>query len=265
MADERILKRCSDGRNGNLILSPTEGFWSNCPTIEVNPEVSAYELFDDFMYSDIGDVTSKWMKDAVNGTVANGSAASYRLGGVVVLSSNSTKNDYVNLKAWDSDNAGGPFKITSGSGKKLWFEAAVYLSSVADEVMYVGLMDGLTTKPFDDDTGDGIAVDGIYFRTLVASPTAVDFATTRNSTEAVVKAAIQTVAATTWYRFGFYFDGVSTVIAYVNGLQESGTAVTVTATTFPYDVGLTPYIGILTGAGADKKLAVDWIKCVQAR
>ncbi len=267
MADERIIKRCSEGRNGNLILSPTEGFWSNCPTVEVNPEVSAYEFFDDFMFSNIGDVTSKWMLDNTNGTVAAGSGATYGLGGMAIFNTGATDEDWVNLKGWDSDNAGGPFKITANSGKKLWFESKFYLTAVgAVEVVafYVGLMDGLTTEPMADATGAKNMVDGIYFRTLSDASTQLDFATTRNSTETEVKAAINTLVKDTFVRVGFYFDGANTVQAYINGVATS-TVVNVAATTFPYDVGLCPYVGIKTTEAVNKIAVVDYVKCIQMR
>lgn len=267
MADERILKKCSDGRDGDLILSPTEGFWSDCPCVSVDPNVGAYEVVDDFEYSAIGDVSSKWMLDQLNSAAALGSAASYGLGGVLVVATGATKNDYANLKAWDSDNAGGPFKITASSGKKLWFAARLYMTAAVftNEVLYIGLMDGATTKPFADDTGVAAMEDGLYFRTLVASPTELDFARTRNTIGAEIKGNIATVAKDRWITVGFKFDGAKTVIPYINGVAYPQYNTNVSVATFPYDVGLTPYFGILTGAGAAKTLVVDWIKCVQER
>ena len=267
MADERILARCAAGRNGELILSPNEGFWSNCPTVQVNPEVSAYELVDDFMVSSIGDVTGRWMKDVVGAatTIGLASSVTYGLGGVIVLDAGTTaKNNYANLKVTDADAALGAFKITANSGKKLWFAARFELSSVADECMCIGLLDGATTKPFADDTGARNMTGGLYFRTLTASPTALDFARTRGSTEGVIKAGIKTLVASTWVIAGFYFDGVTTVLPFINGVQASYPT-RVDVATFPYDIGLTPYIGILAGANASKKLIVDWIRVVQIR
>lgn len=270
MADERILKKCSDGRDGELILSPTEGFWSNCPTVEVDPSVSAYEFFDDFMTMSQGDVTSSWMVDALNGTMKLASAATYGLGGVAVFNCPGTKNDYVNAKVTDADAALGAFKITENSGKKLWFAIRFKLTAVTYNCLCVGLLDGATTKPFADDTGvnDGEVVDGVYFRTisgvLGAGGSSLDFATSRNSTELEIKAGLATLAANTWVIAGFYFNGGSTVIPFIDGVQKSYPAA-VDIATFPYDVGLTPYIGMLDSTNVNKSLIVDWIKVVQER
>ena len=267
MADERILAKCAAGRNGELILSPNEGFWSTCPTVQVDPEVSAYELFDDFMASSIGDVTGRWMKDVVGAatTVGLASSVTYGLGGFIVLDAGITaKNDYANLKVTDADAALGAFKITANSGKKLWFAVRFGLSSVADECMCIGLLDGTTTKPFANDTGARNMTGGLYFRTLAASPTALDFARTRGSTEAVIKAGIATLVDSIPIIAGFYFDGVKTVLPFINGVQANYPT-QVNVATFPYDIGLTPYIGILAGANASKKLIVDWVRVVQIR
>jgi hypothetical protein len=144
------------------------------------------------------------------------------------------------------------------------------LDIVTYDCICLGLLDGATTKPFADDTGvnDGEVVDGIYFRTisgvLGAGGSSLDFATSRNTTEAEIKAGIATLVASTWIIAGFYFDGVSTVVPFIDGVQKAN-PVTVTATTFPYDVGLTPYIGMLDSTNSAKNLVVDWVKVVQQR
>jgi len=274
MADERILAKCAEGRNGELVLSPAEGFWAKCPTLQVDPALSAYSLFDDFMELNRGPITNRWQMDSVGiASTANlGSSATYGLGGVVVLDAGiSAKNDYVNLKAVDVDAPLGAFKITAASGKKLWYAMKFKLTAVTYDCICFGLLDGTTTKPFADDTGaeSTVVVDGLYFRTLSgvlgAGGSVLDFARARNTAaEGVIKAGIATLVADTWITAGFFFDGVSAVIPYINGVQQPyPTAVNVA--TFPYDVGLTPYIGILASENASKKLVVDWVKVVQER
>lgn len=270
MADERILKKCSDGRNGELVLSPTEGFWAACPTLQVNPQVSAYEFFDDFMDMSQGAVTSKWDVDATNGTLKLAQAATYGLGGMGVFNCPGTANDYINAKVTDANAALGAFKITASSGKKLWYAIRFKLDVVTYDCICLGLLDGTTTKPFADNTGvnDGEVAGGVYFRTvsglLGVGGYSLDFATSRNSVEAEVKAGIKTLVASTWVIAGFFFDGVSSVLPFINGVQQAY-PVLVTAATFPYDIGLTPYIGMLDSVGAAKNLVVDWVKCVQER
>ncbi len=264
MADERILARCAAGRDGEYALSPAEGFWSDCPCVEVDPSVSAYEVFDDFVYSSVGDVTSKWMKDADTGTAALGSAATYGLGGIMVMDTTAAKNKYVGLKVMDADAKNGSFKITKSSGKKLWFAARVKLTSVADEVLYIGLIDGATTKCGADDSGAENLADGVYFRTLTATPTALDFAVANTVGGETAHAAVATIAASTWYTFGFKFDGANSVQAYVNGTALSN-PFQADATDFPTLVALTPHIYIQSGNGTRAYMYVDWVKVVQLR
>jgi len=269
MADERILAKCADGRVGNLILSPREGFWSDCPCVETDPSVSAYQFFDDFVDSSVGIVTSRWYKSALNGTVALTSAATLALGGVMLLNSGGGKNDYVCIRSVDADVASGAFKILKNSGKKLWFAAKVYLGSatLTDSVIYVGLGDGTTEQPGATGSGASQFTDGLYFRTLIASPTALDVGYDNAAGGAeTVQSAVKTVVKETWYTLGFKFDGVNSIQAYVDNVAV-GVPILADATDFPSLVGLTPYLHILNGnvAAVSKLMYIDWIKCVQIR
>lgn len=266
MADERILARCAAGRDGELVLSPSEGFWSDCPVVSVDPNVSAYEVFDDFTWSSVGDVTSKWMKDADTGTAVLGSAATYGLGGVMVMNTTAAKNKYVGLKVTDADAKNSAFKITAANGKKLWFACKFKVTDLTDDVIYIGLIDGTTTKCGADDTGAENLADGIYFRTLTATPTALDFAIANTAGgETVVKAGAKTLVADTWVIAAFKWDGVNTVIPYFDGVAYPAYNVVSSATDFPSAVSLAPRLYVHSGNGTDTSLVVDWIKCVQDR
>lgn len=267
MADERILARCAAGRNGNMVLSPAEGFWSDCPCVETDPSVSAYQFFDDFVDSSLGIVTSRWYKSADTGTVALTSAATLALGGVVLLDTTAAKDKWVCIRSVDADIASGAFKITKDSGKKLWFAARIYLSSVADDAIYIGLGDGTTEQPAATTTGAEQFTDGFYFRTLTASPTALDIGYCNAGGGAeTAQSAVKTIAATTWYTLGMKFNGVNSIQCYVDGVAV-GVPILADATDWPTAVGLTPYLHILNGATAatSRKLYVDWIKVVQQR
>jgi len=264
MADERILARCAAGRDGEFVLSPAEGFWSDCPCVEVDPSVSAYEIFDDFVYSSVGDVTSKWMKDADTGTATLGSAATYGLGGIMVMDTTAAKNKYVGLKVMDADAKNGGFKITKSSGKKLWFAAKVKLTSLADEILYVGLIDGATTKCAADDTGAENLADGVYFRTLTATPTKLDYCVANTAGGETATSDVATLVASTWTTIGFKFDGANTIQAWLNGVALHDVHMA-DETDFPTAVALTPYLYIHSGNGTRAYMYVDWVKCVQMR
>ena len=269
MADERILARCTAGRNGNLVLSPSgDGFWSDCPCVETDPSVSAYQIFDDFIDSSIGLVTSRWYKAVDTGSVALASAAALALGGIMKFDTTVAQDKWGCLRVVDADAAQGAFRIVANSGKKLWFAARIYSSSAAltGQIIYAGLGDGTTDQCGANGTGASAFTNGLYLRTLTASPTKLDFACINAAVAESAKSAIQTIATTTWYTIGFKFDGVGAVRAYVNGLAV-GNPILVSNTAFPTLVGLTPYLYLQKGdaAAASKTVYVDWVKCVQLR
>lgn len=266
MADERILAKCAAGRNGDLVLSPAEGFWSDCPCVSVDPSLSAFEVVDDFTFSSVGDVTSKWMKDADTGIAVLGSAATYGLGGVMVLSTTASKNKYVGLKVTDADAKNSAFRMSAANGKKLWFGCKFKVTDLTDDIIYIGLIDGATTKCATDNTGAEALADGVYFRVLTASPTKLDFAYNNTAgTEVVPKAAINTLIADTWVTAAFKWDGVGSVVPYINGVAYPQYSAKASNANFPTAVSLAPRLYVHSGNGTDTSLVVDWIKVVQAR
>ena len=269
MADERILSRCTAGRNGNLILSPSgDGFWSDCPCVETDPSISAYQIFDDFVESSVGIVTSKWFKNSDTGTAVLASAAALALGGIMKFDTTVAQDKWVVLRVVDADAAQGAFRIVANSGKKLWFAARIYSSSAAltGQIVYAGLGDGTTDQCGANGTGASAFTNGLYLRTLTASPTKLDFACINAAAPESAKSAIKTIATATWYTIGFKFDGIGAVQAYADGVAV-GNPILVSDTAFPTLVGLTPYLYLQKGdaAAASKTVYVDWIKVVQLR
>jgi hypothetical protein len=247
-----------------LELAPPTGMWANCPLVNyANGHTLAYEFFDDFMEFSVGDATSRWTLDATNGTAVLGSAETAStpgLGGYITMNAPGTDNDFANLKL-TSTNTGAPFRLAD-SGKAMWYECRFMVSSVTDVIYYIGLFNEAETEVGADNTGAENITDGIYWRTLSATPTEIDFAHNLNGTEAEVQGNSATLAAATAVTVGFYFDG-TTLTPYVNGTAK--TTVLAAATNFPVDQGLTPGFFVKDGAGASKSLYVDWVKCVQIR
>lgn len=246
---------------GFLKTADGDGLWSGAPDLN-HPEV-AYGISDDFVELGVGDATSRWTLDATNGTAVLGSAETVGLGGVVVLNApGGLDNDWVSLKLTTTDT-GAAFKITKDSGKKLWFGAKLSVEQIIETCCYVGLFAEGEAEVGADDTGARNMVDGVYFRMLLhAVSDAWDFATTKNSVEQEVAAAAQ-AADTDSHIFGLYFNGESTIYAYIDGSvvgqQEVDDA------EFPDDVGLTPLVFVKTGEAGSKDVHLDWIKCVQLR
>ena len=267
MADSRIIKHCAEGRDGDLILSPLTGMWSKSSVLTVDPSIAPVVFFDDFADFGVGATTGIWTLNNTNGTAVLGTADVNGLGGVVVLATGGVlAENYASIKVTTTDT-GAPFMIVSNSGKKLWFEVRLYMSAAADESFYVGLFTDDVAQPGINDFGTenlGVAQDGIYFRTVNGTPTELDWACTKNGTEAEVKGNLDTWAATTWTRLGFYFDGVTSVVPYVDGVV-SGSVMSTGLTDFPDDIGLTPLLYLKDGAGVAKEMWVDYIRVVQDR
>ena len=250
-----------------LEAGPETGFWADCPS-PLDPDPSrAIQFFDDFIATSIGDVTSTWTLDSTNGTAIIGEAETSNtpgIGGYVTLNVPGTAEDWASLKVSSADT-GASFKITKDSGKKLWFEVGgIFISSVADISIYIGLFGKADKEVGVDDTGAENYADGVCFRTLNGTPTEIDTAVGKNGTEGEVKSDGATLAANTEIKLGIYFDGVNTITFFVNGTALADT-VAADATNFPHDVGLTPLLYVKEGAGASKSLHVDWAKCVQLR
>jgi hypothetical protein len=270
MGDERIIKKCSGGRDGNLLFSPESGFWSNCPVPNVDPTDSAYEFFDNFETVCYDDVAAPWTIDTTNGTLTMAAAETAGLGGYATLYLAAATNNDLQMKVSTADTAAGPFKVTTyaaataTSGRKLWFEAKFWSPVITATTFYVGLIDGGCTQAGANATGARNMTSGIYFRTLQASSTAIDWCCSAASTETVVGTGIATLVASTAITLGFYFDGNKTVLPYVNGTLVNYPMSTA-LTNFPGTVGLTPVIYWQTGAIVAKTMYLDWVKCVQKR
>jgi len=265
------------GRNADQFLSPYSGFWAECPVPAIDLENSSFEVSDDFTSLSVGDATGKWTLDHTNGSVILTDCQLFdgtneRLGGIIKLGTDgSLDNDFATLKASSTDT-GAPFKITTDSGKRLWFATKIFVSSITDCSYYIGLCDQTVTEPGTDDDGDenfGAAQDGVYFRTKNATPTEIDWCSTKNGAETEIDDNIATLAASTWVTLGFLFNGVSEVRPFVNG-AATGAVVATGATNFPggsTDQGLTPFIYVKEGSvgGTATYIYCDWIKCVQER
>lgn len=155
----------------------------------------------------------------------------------------------------------------SVAGKKSFFRTRVALSDATNSAFYAGLM-GTTTTPLT-------AQDGLYF--LKAS----------GATSFILRSSIGGVntdlamtgfafANATYLDLGWYFDGKTTVYAFVSvpvGFQPqsgTGSTVTVKGPAFSFTPSLTtavlaPSFGIQNGAAAAKTLSVDHILVARER
>lgn len=256
-----------------LNLAPSSGFWSGCPLVNYpGGHTLAYEFFDDFTSFNVGDVTSVWtLGTNTNGTVVLGLAETANTpgaGGYVSLHVDGTAQyDYVTIRA-TSTATGTMCRVLENSGQKLWFECNITVGTVTDCYFMVGLMapgaDDITT----DATGAENVADGFYFRTLLATETELDTATNQNTTETEIGGNVATIAANGNYTLGIYFDGVTTLTFYVDGVALTDTVTIGDTGNIPNDVGLVPVFHVKDGTAggtADDLIHIDWVKIVQLR
>ena len=232
--------------NGGVIqfrddrYSPQEGasLWELAPILAAMDPASAFFLDDDFLGN--FDAVGAYTKTATTGTTLLINAA----GGVVEASTAATLNDVTSFQS-NSES------VQLAAGKPAFFEARAQLSDATASAMVVGLCKTNTTL-------FTAISDGVYF-SKQSGGTALSFNVAKSGST-TQQTNLATLANSTYMRLGFYFDGAGNVTPYVNGV--AGIAV---ATNVPNTQTLTPTFGVQAGAGAVKKLDVDYYQFMQAR
>jgi len=165
-------------------------------------------------------------------------------GGLLLLTNTTADNDLVALQ-----KVGESFRFASG--KPLWFAARFKVSEATQSDFVVGLQ--IT------DTTPLAVTDGVYFR-KDDGDTDIDFVVIKDST-ATTATAVSTVTADTFVELGFYYDGISSIAYFVDGVQK-GTSAT---TNLPDDEDLTISFAIQNGDANARTMTVDYIGAVKAR
>ena len=124
-------------------------------------------------------------------------------------------------------------------------------SDVTQSVILIGL--AIT------DTSAATAVsEGIYFRSA-DDVAVVNFVLEKDSVESSTAAV--TLDDATWVTAEWFYDGVDTITAYIDGAEVASVART--DASFPNDEHLTPTIAILTGETAAQTMTVQWARAIQ--
>lgn len=252
--------------------------WGDCPFNEIrnDPSVgwgiqSDFISFGGLLTSTAGNYHAdgcsgfKSFQDS-GGTITQVSHAATQSPGVIKFNQDGTSNDAVTMEC--GFGTGGMFTITQG--QKLFFECRFQTSSIAASTnnIFIGLVAPGSTASTgalitDSDalvaTSSGVSLVG--FNSLVAAPTAMTTVYgTAAATATVHSASALTMAASTWYKVGFKFDG-NYLHYYVNG-TEVGTPVLYSATNVPDALVMTP-TWCIKSAGTDFDLSIDWFACYQ--
>lgn len=217
-----------------------------------------YTFWDDFLDSSMSVLAElgRWKSTVIAGTVPallDGTDASQELaGGIVACAVGKTASDTSGLLV-----NGESFQI--GPGHELYFEARFTLTHV-DVSCFVGLTSS-------DASAIAALANGIGFLT-VDEVMATSVAKTSANIDTVVGV---TVAALTWYRVAFHYDGDTAITFYLaegdDELREVNQLhLTTTADYIPNDIMLTPTIEAeQQGGTSGGSLYVDYILCQQAR
>lgn len=223
--------------------SPARGvsLWESCPQLAALDPGMAYTYFNDFFEFVTADWTSTEVEAGGGDTVI--SILDSR-GGILSVANDLNEDDSTELQHTTEG-----FKLSSG--KPLWYETRLSVSDADQCDLYVGL--GIT----DTDSLGG-ASDGVTFR-LADGSASLSFVTEKNSTETTTT-AVATLADATMVKLGFFFDGASTVYAYVNGaLVATHTA------NICDDEELAITFAHRNGDAGGETLLVDYVKVVQIR
>ena len=253
-------------RTGN---GPSAIIWADCPVLEMILDPGRGDhVYDNFALSNIengdgyqglGDNAPVYVVDTLEGRLS--------------VTSGGTDNDQ-SMLATTVDL--GHISDGAGEGAKLWFEARVKVSSIADMGLFVGLAAEADAAVdfLDDNSADLVSTaDCIGFHVLTASPTAVGTVYQKGGqTKQPVETGVHTLVADTYVKIGFVYDpdeaeASKRIRFYVNG-AETATAVSATniaAATFPDSVNMGLMLTTKTGEGVTKSLIVDWWRFAQVK
>lgn len=152
-------------------------------------------------------------------------------------------------------NGAGLLTIVANSGRKVAFEARIRRDTVAatKHGTVVGLTDVYTPTATAPIQANGTLADknfiGFHIHETSGSNVNLKF---KASGQAEQNPANTTIAADTWTKLGFYFDGEETLKWYKDGQEIAAARLgsgNLTAATFPANVTLTPICGIVNATG----------------
>lgn len=229
-----------------------DGPWAHCPILPIMTDPSLGTIFFDdfFMFGATGD---RWV--IVEDAGAGGAdAVQDAAGGWYKHFCDGDDNDEAYLAT-----EGESWKLEAD--KPLWFEAKIKLTeaNTDDANWIVGLVEGggAANSLQDNGAGPPADYDGACFFKVDGTMT-VQFETSI-ATAQVTNAALATFVSGTELRLAFYWDGVSAVTPYVNGV--AGTAHAMAAT----GAEANACFGVKAGGGNEEAIEIDYIKVVQMR
>jgi len=164
-------------------------------------------------------------------------------GGLLLLTNTAADNDLVALQ-----KVGESYRFASG--KKLFFEGRFKVSNATESDVVMGLQITDAT-PLD-------VSDGVFFLKSDGSTT-ISLLVEKNGTATTT--SVGTLADDTYIRLGFYYDGNSSIQAFVNGTYVATSA----TTNLVDDEDLTVSFALQNGNAVARTMTVDYVYVAKER
>ena len=201
-----------------------------------------------FTYSNDFDnyVAGDWTVTAVGASTA---AMTDGANGRLLLTTAALENDGVQLQ-----KVGGAFLPVSG--KKMWFKTKFQISDATQSDFLFGIAVTDTTAIVA--AGDGVT-DGIFFQKDDGSTSVTLYCQKDTTTGQTSAASVATITAATDIELAFYYNGVSSIKYFVDGVHKGTLDLTTTPATYLPDTECRVTMAFLTGAAAAITCNIDYI------
>lgn len=269
---QELLKWAQDGFM--IKPGPSNGVWQTHPDLSYADPMSAFSFFEDFVaypavdqspYKLVGWYStsdSSGVNDVVPVADATGGAVKYS------IPKHAANSGTIMSLADRSVASSEPFKITRNSRKKVWFGIRFSFASGQNDSVTFGIGLARKTATWDtllaDTTG---ALNGTFLGlktgmlTPGTSPDTLKLSYKLDGGDAVER-PIGVITAGVWHLAGFYFDGLTTITPYFDGVAK--TPITVPASAFPTENMTLVMVGKKLGL-INRGINIDWIKVTQLR
>ena len=248
---------------------PSPSIWGDCPGVRLRDEGTGFFFHEDFF--SIGTATDKaplgpFSVETTGTTVFTRKAG--EIGGYLDIETGASDTNSCTL------GTATMAEIVLNSGNKVWFEARLELGALADQGVYIGLMEetGFDAADEDvlvDDCASLVAESLLGFQILAGDTDAVDFVFKLDGGTAVVPLAdinlstnggntAANLVADTEFKIGLKFDGKEQIQVFYNGNKVL--SYTIVASTFPDNVKMGVVVSFKTGTAAAQSIAVDWVR-----
>lgn len=206
----------------------------------------AFVYYDDFIVSPLiaADAPLGWTVTLVEAGASESTITKPDgSGGTLLLTTDTADDDGINMQL-----AGESFGFASGQVTYFGIRLQASTDSLIDVLAGLAITD--TTLIASSPT------DGIWFDKL-AGATSWTFRVRKAGVETAT-ASVGTLVAATWTTLEFYYDGSTTLTAYIDGTSVA----TPVLTNLPTTELLTPSVCVRAGSAASRTLSVDWIRAV---